>query len=85
MGNQAEHILFPFDDRLRNTSEALLRLPVLSPFPDSPPSCSNQQIVLVFAESSKSNSTVITDVKECHNGGKDREVGPEENKAEKRR
>lgn len=70
MGRQAEHILLPFDEP--NTSEALLRWPVLSPFPDSPPSCFNQQIRLVFAESSKSNPTVITGVKECHNGGEDR-------------
>lgn len=75
MSHQAEHILLPFDEWLTNTSEALLRWPVLSPFPDSPPSCSNQQIRLVFAESSKSNPTVITDVKECHNGGEDRRTG----------
>ncbi len=45
--------------------------PALSPFPASPPSHSNQQIMLVFAKSSKSNPTAITDVKECHNGGEE--------------
>lgn len=72
MSHQAECIYSGFWRCLLNTSETLLQQPLLSPFPASPPSCSSQQIKLVFAKSSKSNPTAITDVKECHNGGKDR-------------